>query len=60
MNLLERITKDSCFFDINFYLRGIQKGIQYFHNLDLIYYNLNPTNILMDKDITVIGDFDSY
>jgi serine/threonine protein kinase len=60
MNLSERMTKDSRPFDIDLYLRGIQKGIQHLHSLDLIHYDLNPTNILMDGDTPVIRDFDSY
>ncbi|KAH8586090.1 serine/threonine-protein kinase-like protein [Bisporella sp. PMI_857] len=50
VNLLERVTKDFRFFDIDFFLRGIQKGIQHFYSLDLIHCDFNPTNILMDKD----------
>jgi serine/threonine protein kinase len=59
MNLLERVTKDSRPFDIDLCLRGIQKGIQHLHSLDLIHCDLNPTNILIDRDTPVIGDFDS-
>jgi len=59
MNLLERVTKDSRPFDIDLCLRGIQKGIQHLHSLDLIHCDLNPTNILIDGDTLVIGDFDS-
>jgi serine/threonine protein kinase len=59
MILSERVTKDSRPFDIDLCLRGIQKGIQHLHSLDLIHCDLNPTNILMDGDTPVIGDFDS-
>ena len=59
MNLLERVTKDSCSFNIDLLLRGIRKGIQHLYSLNLIYCNLNPTSILIDKDTPVIGDFDS-
>ena len=59
MNLSERVTKDSCPFDIDLCLQGIRKGIQHLHSLDLIHCNLNPTNILIDRDTLVIGDFDS-
>ena len=59
MNLSERVTKDSRSFNIDLCLRGIWKGIQHLYSLDLIYCDLNPTNILMDGDTPVIGDFDS-
>ena len=59
MNLSERVTKDSRPFDIDLCLRGIQKSIQHLHSLDLIHCDLNPTNILMDRDTPVIRDFDS-
>ena len=59
MNLLERVTKDSRPFDIELFLQGIQNGIQHLHSLGLIHCDLNPTNVLMDGDTPVIGDFDS-
>ncbi|KAM3083092.1 hypothetical protein ACMFMG_003759 [Clarireedia jacksonii] len=59
MNLSERVTKDSRPFDIDLCLQGIQKGIQHLHSLNLIHCDLNPFNILMDRDTPVIGDFDS-
>jgi serine/threonine protein kinase len=59
VNLLQRITTDSRPFDIDLCLRGIQTGISHLHSLDLIHCDLNPTNILMDGDTPVIGDFDS-
>jgi len=59
MNLSERVTKDSHPFDTDLFLRGIQKGIRHLHSLDLIHCDLNPTNILMNGDTPVIGDFDS-
>ncbi|PBP19286.1 hypothetical protein BUE80_DR009522 [Diplocarpon rosae] len=59
VNLLERVTKDSRPFDIDFCLRGIQQGIRHLHSLNLIHCDLKPTNILMDGDTPVIGDFDS-
>jgi serine/threonine protein kinase len=59
MNLSERVTKDSRPFDTDLFLRGIRKGIRHLHSLDLIHCDLNPTNILMDGDTPVIGDFDS-
>jgi hypothetical protein len=37
-----------------------KKKIQYFYNLNLIYYNFNPINILIDKNISIIKDFDFY
>ncbi|PMD66312.1 uncharacterized protein K444DRAFT_640177 [Hyaloscypha bicolor E] len=50
MNLLERVTKDSRPFNIDLFLRGIWKGIRHLYSLNLIYYDLNPTNILIDRN----------
>jgi serine/threonine protein kinase len=58
-NLLERATKDTRPFDIDLCLRGIQQGIRHLHSLNLIHCDINPTNILLDGDTPVIGDFDS-
>jgi serine/threonine protein kinase len=59
MNLSERVTKGSRPFDADLFLRGIQEGISHLHSLNLIHCDLNPTNILMNGDTPVIGDFDS-
>jgi serine/threonine protein kinase len=56
--LSERVIKDSRPFDIDLFLRDIQNGIRYLYSLSLIYCDLNPTNILIDGDSPVIGDFD--
>ncbi|KAH8588263.1 kinase-like domain-containing protein [Bisporella sp. PMI_857] len=59
MNLSERVTKDSRPFDADLFSQGIQEGIRHLHSLNLIHCDLNPTNILMNGDTPVIGDFDS-
>ena len=59
MNLLERVMKDSRSFDIELFLQGIQNGIRHLHSFSLICCDLNPTNILIDGDTPVIGEFDS-
>jgi serine/threonine protein kinase len=60
MNLSKRVTKDTRPFNTNLFLQGIRKGIRHLYSLDLIHCDLNPTNILIDGDIPVIEDFDSY
>lgn len=40
-------------------MRGIEDGIQHLHGLGLINNNLNPSNIMMDGENSVIIDFDS-
>jgi serine/threonine protein kinase len=59
MNLSERVRRDFQPLDADHVLRGIQEGIQHLHSLNLIHCDINPTNILMDGNIPVIGDFDS-
>jgi len=58
MNLSESVTKGPRPFDTDLFLQGIQKGVQHF-SLGLIHCDLNPTNILINRDTSVIGDFDS-
>ncbi|KAH7354910.1 serine/threonine-protein kinase-like protein [Rhexocercosporidium sp. MPI-PUGE-AT-0058] len=50
VNLLNRVTKNSRPFDIDLCLRGIRQGIRHLHSLNLIHYDLNPTNILIDGE----------
>lgn len=59
MTLLERVAKDSRPFDTNLLLQHIQKGIQHLHSLGLIHCDINSSNIFMNRDTPVIGDFDS-
>jgi len=40
-------------------LNGIEKGIQHLHSLGLVHNDINPSNIMLDKDVLVIIDFDS-
>lgn len=40
-------------------LRLIEDGIQHLHGLGLIHWDINPTNIVMDRDNPVIVDFDT-
>lgn len=37
---------------------GIEKGLNHLHSLGPIHCDLNPSNILMNGDTPVIGDFD--
>jgi serine/threonine protein kinase len=58
MNLSQRV-KDPRPLDIDLVLHGIEKGLDHLHSLGLIHCDINPSNILMNGDTPVIGDFDS-
>jgi serine/threonine protein kinase len=45
--------------DIDACLEGIKDGIKHLHGLGLVHCDINPTNIVMNREEPVIVDFDS-
>lgn len=56
---LAQILADSTPFDRARCLRGIETGICHTHDLGLLHNDINPSNIMIDRDEPVIIDFDS-
>jgi hypothetical protein len=45
--------------NINTYLKGIKNGIKHLYKLELIHYNINSTNIIINREESIIINFDS-
>jgi len=58
MTLSQRL-KDGAPFNKSLCLEGIESGIRHMHELGLIHNDINPSNIMMDGENSVIIDFDS-
>jgi serine/threonine protein kinase len=56
---LSQRVKDRCLVNKVSCLQSIEEGIRHLHRLGLIHCDINPSNIFMDGEKPIIGDFDS-
>jgi tRNA A-37 threonylcarbamoyl transferase component Bud32 len=45
--------------NINTCLKGIKNSIKHLHRLELVHYNINPINIIINREESIIINFDS-
>ncbi|KAH6982279.1 hypothetical protein BKA56DRAFT_632339 [Ilyonectria sp. MPI-CAGE-AT-0026] len=58
MTLCQMVRDRTTPLDVDKCMRGIEDGVQHLHGLGLIHNDLNPSNIMMDRENAVIIDFD--